>query len=263
MNPAAHPLTTFRNPCKEKLQRGDITIGLFLLSANSMVAEACSTMALDWLIVDLEASPASHMELLAIFQSLNGSGLTPMVRVRAQDHYRIEQALDLGAKGILVPKIESGEMAARVAAACRYPPQGSRGINPVRASGYFAAVKEYLSTANESVLCMVQIESIEAVDRADEIAQTPGVDVVFIGCGDLASSLGQPGVVTGPKMDEARQRVLQAVTNAGKIPGIFAYSMDLARVYAKEGFRFVAIGNDFQALRDAVSARVAAFYAEP
>jgi 2-keto-3-deoxy-L-rhamnonate aldolase RhmA len=248
-----HPLLRIENSTKQKLLEGKTAIGLFLLSGSSIIAEVCSTLPIDWLIVDMEASPVSKEDVMHIFQALNGSSVTPMVRVCSLERHHIEHALDVGAHAILVPKVENAIDAKRVVDFCRFPPEGHRGINPVRASGYFANVEQYLRVANDRTLCMVQIESAEAVAESKNIAAVPGVDIVFIGCGDLASSLGQPGVVTGEQMDRARQQVLSATLEAGKIPGIFAYSLELARQYAKEGFRFIAIGNDIKALRESIT----------
>lgn len=256
-----HPLLQVANSTKQKLLAEKTVIGLFLLSGSSMLAEVCATLPIDWLIVDMEASPVSKEDVMHIFQALNGSKVTPLVRVCSLDRHLIEHALDVGAHGVLVPKIDNALDAKRAVEACRFPPEGRRGINPVRASAYFANVENYLRLANERTLCMVQIESVEAVANVNDIAAVPGVDVIFIGCGDLASSLGQPGIVTGEKMDHARQKVLFAVKRTGKIPGIFAYSIELARQYAQEGFKFIAIGNDIKALREAINSNVNRFHA--
>jgi 2-keto-3-deoxy-L-rhamnonate aldolase RhmA len=258
-----HPLLDEENRTWTKLRAGQTTHGLFLLTASSIVAEACTTLPIDWLIVDMEASPVSHQGLLHMLQAISGTAVTPLVRLRFTDHHRIEQALDLGAQGVLLPKVEDRAAAERVAAACRYPPEGRRGINPVRASAYFSDVPRYLATANRRCLCLVQIESREAVENAAEIAAVPGVDGLFIGCGDLASSLGQPGVVVGEEMDRARAKVLEAAVAHGKVPGIFAYGTDLARRYAAEGFRLIAFGNDVQALREGVLGRLRAIAERP
>jgi 2-keto-3-deoxy-L-rhamnonate aldolase RhmA len=248
-----HPLLQGHNRTKATLLDGGVALGMFLLSGSSMLAEVCSTLPLDWLMVDLEASPISRYELLPILQSLNGSTVTPFVRAQSREHWHLEQILDLGVQGILVPKVDDADTARRVVAACRFPPLGARGVNPVRASGYFSDVAGYLSSANERVLCMVQIESAKAVAAAAEIAAVEGIDGLFIGAGDLALSLGQPANVVGPKMDDACHRVLEAAQRAGKFPGIFAYSLELADIYAEQGFKFIAIGNDVKAIREWVT----------
>ncbi len=241
------------NPVRARLNSGEPALGLFLLSGSSQVAELLSTLSIDWLVVDMEASPISPREVIQVFQALHNTRVAPLVRVPVNSHHLIEQALDWGAHGVLVPKVDDADAARLVAAAARYPPHGRRGVNPVRASAYFADVGAYLSNANARTLCMVQVESVRAVENARAIAGVDGIDLLFIGAGDLAYSLGQPGQVTGPQMDTARRRVIDACLEHHKIPGIFAYSLELAEQYLVEGFRFVAFGNDYKLLREAAS----------
>lgn len=252
MSVLRHPLMNFSNELKQQLMAGDVKLGIFLVSASSTIAECCATRAIDWLIVDMEASAADRRELTQVLQALNGSQTAGMVRVTRNERHAIEAALDAGAYGLLVPKVDDASQAKDVVNSAYYPPLGKRGVNPIRCSGYFSDLPTYFKRANDLLLCMVQIESAEAVSNAEEIAATPGIDALFIGCGDLACDLGQPGNVVGPRMDEARARVMAACQAHNKIPGIFAYSRELAIEYMKEGFRFVAVGNDIKFLAAAL-----------
>ncbi|CAM5284642.1 MULTISPECIES: HpcH/HpaI aldolase family protein [Streptomyces] len=227
-------------------------LGIFLVTANSMLTELCGTLPLDWVVLDMEASPMTKRDALHMLQALNGSGCAPIIRVPFLDHHAIEHALDVGAAGVMVPKVDNARDAAVAASACRFPPEGSRGLNPVRASGYFEDVPGYVDSSNKTTVCMVQIESATAVGNAGEIAATAGVDVLFIGTGDLALSLGQPCVLTGPALDEARAAVLTAARTYGKRAGIFAYSLEAARQYIDEGFDIIAFGNEVKLLREAL-----------
>ncbi|MGH8684076.1 MAG: HpcH/HpaI aldolase family protein [Nitrosospira sp.] len=251
-----HRLLEHGNVVKEKLYRGEPSLGIFVLSCSPIVMELCSTLPLDWLLVDAEASPVSPETILHLFQAVSGSNIVPLVRVPSLDHHIIEHMLDLGAYGVLVPKVDSPEMARAAVEASFYPPRGRRGISPVRASGYFMDVPGHLMSANDRTMCFVQIETLAGLESVEQIAAVDGLDGLFVGPGDLASELGQPGEVTGPLMDEARARILRAAKAHGKIPGIFAYSADLARVYLNEGFSFVAIGNDLRLLRLGIAAEL-------
>lgn len=245
--------TVHMNDLKQHLYNGEVATGIFLLSSNSMISESCAVIpGVDWVIVDMEASTASKEDLMHIYQSLKNTNASPMVRVSELNKHQIEFALDIGSEAILIPKISTRDEAEEVARCSYYPPLGERGINPVRISNYFQNIQNYLIKANEQITVMVQIESKEAVENADEIAQTSGIDVLFIGCGDLASSYGQPGKVEGERMDSARARVLKACLKNNKIPGIFAYSLDLAKQYIQEGFKFIAIGNEIKLLQESL-----------
>jgi 2-keto-3-deoxy-L-rhamnonate aldolase RhmA len=244
-----HRLLERNNIVKEKLHRGEPSLGMFILSASPLVMECCSTLPLDWLLVDVEASPVSPETILHMFQAVAGSGAVPLVRVPALHHHTIEHMLDLGAYGILVPKVDTPEMARAVVDAAFFPPLGRRGINPVRASGYFTDVPGYLAWANQRTLCLVQIETRAGLGCVEEIAAVDGLDGLFIGPGDLASALGQPGNVTGPAMDRACARVLSAARDHGKIAGIFSYGAELGREYIDQGFHFIALGNDLKLLK--------------
>jgi 2-keto-3-deoxy-L-rhamnonate aldolase RhmA len=190
---------------------------------------------------------------------MSASSLVQIVRVPNLDRHLIEHALDLGAHGVLVPKVENRDQATMAAQACRFPPQGSRGVNPIRASGYFTNLPDYFRSVDARTICAIQVETLAGVENIDEIIEVPGVDVVFIGVGDLACSLGQPGVPDGPAMDAARHRVLDATLAAGKRPGIFAYSDELARLYAEEGFELIAVGNEIKLFMAGCSATTTAF----
>lgn len=238
---------------RAKARRGEPVLGAFLLSGSSYVAEAMAHHPLDWLLIDMEASHASARDLLHVLQALNAYPVTPVVRVPAHDKHAVEAALDLGARGIMVPKVDTREQAETAAGWCFYPPRGTRSVNCIRASGYYTRAKEYLERANEAVVAIVQVESAEGVENAPALAAVDTVDVLFVGPGDLAASYGQAGVVTGARMDAARKRVVEACRRHGKIAGIFAHSVESARQYLDEGFRFVAVGNDVKYLSAGLS----------
>lgn len=240
------------NQTIEKLKNNQSTLGMFLLAASPFITETCATMPLDWLVMDIEASPVNRKDLLDFVLALKGEKTTPFARIRHIEHAHIEQVLDLGVQGIIVPKVNNREDAIRVVSACRYPPQGKRGINPVRASRYFEDVAGYLEKANDLLLCFLQIETQESLKNLEEIAAVDGVDGLFVGCGDLAMALGQPGDVIGFKMKEAINQVLETCQKYSKIPGIFAYGTNLAKLYLEQGYRFVAIGNDIKAVKEGI-----------
>ena len=243
------------NALKERARRGEASLGSFLLSGNSLMAEALATVpGLHWMLVDMEASHASKEDLLHILQALNAYDVFPLVRVGEASKHLVESCLDFGARGVMVPKVETPEQASAVADACFYPPKGRRGINCIRASAYYSKAAEYLKGANEAILSIAQIESRESVENVEELAAVPALDVLFVGPGDLAASYGQMGYVDGRRMEEARRRVVEACRKHDKIPGIFAHSVESTRQYLDEGFLMVGIGNDVKFLTQGLGA---------
>jgi 2-keto-3-deoxy-L-rhamnonate aldolase RhmA len=237
------PLQRFGSGLRERLAAGP-AYGLFLVSGNAMLAEAAGYTGVDWVVLDMEGGAMTKVDALHQAQALTGTPVTTIVRVPRLDRHDIEHALDLGVAGVMVPKVDRVEDAELAARCTRYPPEGARGVNPVRASAYYSAADGYYASANREVVCIVQIESREALQNAEKIARVPGIDALFIGANDLAMDLGQPGNTSGPAFDEACRTVLDACAGAGKPAGIFASSTKSARQYAKDGFRFIAIGNE-------------------
>ena len=246
-------LFDYENKIKARIKNGEISMGVFLLSGSSFIAEAMANMDIDWMVIDLEASHASKEDVLHILQALNPYAVTPIIRVAEHNKHFIEFGLDYGARGIMVPKIDTVKQAAEMIKACYYPPKGERGMNCIRASGYYTRSVSYLKNANDCTLTIFQIESKESMANLSGIAQVAEIDILFVGLGDLSASYGYLGNIAGKEMNEARQKVIDACTKYDKIPGIFAHSPELVSQYIKEGFKFIAIGNDVKFLQQGFS----------
>ena len=129
-------------------------------------------------MIDTEHGGFSNEGLQFCLVAFNGSPAVPMVRVAWNDAVLIKQVLDMGADGILVPMVSSPAEARAAVSACKYPPEGTRGFGPRRASDSGRKPDAYVAQANESVILIVQIEHINGVAQIDEILDTPGIDVV-------------------------------------------------------------------------------------
>jgi 2-keto-3-deoxy-L-rhamnonate aldolase RhmA len=175
------------------------------------------------------------------------AGVTPLVRVPDPGAPMINRVLSNGAMGIIVPHVEDAATAAEIAKHCRFAPEGERsapGILPQ--CGYRPQPwDERAARLNDETLCVVMIESPEAVAAADAIAATPGVDALFIGASDLTFSLGIPGAYEDPQVEAAMRRVVEVCAAHGKIPG-FGGPGDAAivRRYIGMGMRLILAGND-------------------
>lgn len=241
---------------RSRLNNGEVLLGIFLLTNNSFIAEAIATLKLDWILVDTEASSFSKEDTIHIIQAMKGCKALPLIRISEHNKSLIEFSLDIGYKGIMIPKVENIIEAKKLISPFFYPPKGSRGVNPIRVSNYFDDLKDYFKEANFSSLSIFQIETKEGIDNVDEIAKVNDVDVLFIGTGDLSASYNQFGILDGESMNIAREKVLTACKKYDKIAGIFAGSIESANKYISEGFKFVAIGNDIKFLKDSINENI-------
>ncbi|PWJ26813.1 2,4-dihydroxyhept-2-enedioate aldolase [Branchiibius hedensis] len=219
--------------------------GMWVCSASPLVAEICAGSGLDWLLIDMEHGPNGLGSVLAQLQAVAAYPITPVVRVPSDDSTVIKQVLDLGAQSILVPMVSSAEHAANVVAAAHYPPLGRRGVGSALArSARWNRIPDYLTSAADHVSVFVQIESVEGVEAAAEIAAVSGVDGVFVGPSDLAASMGLLGRQTHPDVVSAVRTTFAAVRSAGKPVGVNAFDPATARAYLADGAAFVLVGAD-------------------
>lgn len=219
--------------------------GVWACSGSPVVAEICAGAGMDWMLIDQEHSPNDLASTLAQLQAVAAYPTTPVVRVPVGETVTIKQVLDLGAQNLLVPMVATADQAADVVAAVRYPPRGRRGVGSALArSARWNRVEDYLADADEHVSVTVQVESLEAVGNAVEIAATDGVDAVFVGPSDLAASMGLIGQQTHPDVTAAALRTFEAVHAAGKPVGVNAFDPKAAQAYLDAGADFLLVGAD-------------------
>jgi 4-hydroxy-2-oxoheptanedioate aldolase len=199
----------------------------------------------DWVLVDLEHGAGHQESLLHQLQALDATPAAGIVRIAWNEAPRFKRALDLGPSGIMVPYVNTAAEARQAAAAMRYPPQGVRGVaRSNRAAGFGQEFDAYFAQANANLLTIVQIETAEAVENAEEIATVEGVDVLFIGPLDLSVSLGIPQQLTHPDFRTAVMRVIAASRQAGKAAGILLPTPEQIAPAVADGFTFIAVGSD-------------------
>jgi 2-keto-3-deoxy-L-rhamnonate aldolase RhmA len=227
-----------------RLRSGESVVGTFLNLGSPVAAEICGLAGFDWVLIDLEHGSGSEPALLHELQAVAGTGATAVVRVEANDPARIGRALDFGAEGIMVPRVDTADDAVAAVAAMRYPPQGARGVALMNRSGGFGRRPGGFAGANERVLGIVQIESPQGVANASAIAEVDGVHALFIGPSDLSHSMGIPGDLEAAPFQDAVLAVVAAARDAGKASGILAQSAEQLAAYAEQGFQLLAVGGD-------------------
>jgi 2-keto-3-deoxy-L-rhamnonate aldolase RhmA len=229
---------------RNRIHSGAPTIGTFLNLGSPLAAEACALAGFDWLLADLEHGGGGEDALIG--QMLAGAthGVPVLVRVESAERIRSGRVLDLGAAGVMFPRLDTPEQVTAAIRHLRYPPDGDRGVATYNRACGFGLRPEALQTANGSVAGIVQIESAAALADVEAIAQLPGVDVIFVGPADLSHALGVPGQLDSPEFRAALSRVIAAAQTAGISAGILARSNEAAQAYVKQGFTFLAVGSD-------------------
>ncbi len=233
------------NRFKTAITNGRLQIGLWQSLASATTAELCAHCGFDWLLIDGEHGPNDLRSIRDQLQVVNPSPSQAIVRISCVDVAQVKQVMDAGAQTVLVPLVNTAEDAALMAAAMRYPPQGIRGngAGVVRASGY-GMDRDYLHTANDQACLLVQVETVQALENLDAICATEGVDGVFIGPSDLATSLGHHGEPLHADVQAVIEDAIGRIKASGKAPGILMGDEERVRRYIALGALFVAVGSD-------------------
>ena len=251
-----------KNPLKAAWAEGRTAFGLWSVVPGSFGAEILSETGADYVCVDQQHGAIDYDTMVPMLQAIRAGGAAPITRVLSNDPFLIMKALDAGAWAVIVPLVSSAGDAAHAASACRYPPRGVRSFGPVRAATVIGS-RDPEDLGGE-VLCLVMVETREALERVDEIAATPGVDGIYIGPSDLALSLGLPPTleVTEAEHVEAVQRIRETCHQHGIAAGIHCPSGDWARRHAEAGFDMVTVATDAPLLRAALLGALAVARAE-
>jgi 4-hydroxy-2-oxoheptanedioate aldolase len=249
------------NATRRLWQQDKPALGGWLSIGNTFSAEVMAAQGFDWLVVDTQHGVIGYDAAVPILQTISASTATPIVRVPWNEPSIIMKMLDAGAYGVIVPLVNNRAQAQAAVAACRYPPLGGRSYGPTRVSYYAGA--DYFAHANEEVLCIPQIETVEAMDNLDDILCTPGVDACYIGPMDLTISMGITPEMDGeqPRYVEARRRIVEACRRHGVVPGVNSTART-ARARIEEGFRMVLVTSDAGSLARAAGADLRAVRGE-
>ena len=240
-------MTTLR----ERARSGAPLTGTFLNLGSPLVAEVCALSGFDWLLVDLEHGAGGEEALVGQLLAGAAHGVPVLVRTETDERIRVGHALDLGASGIMFPRLASSDDAARALAHLWYPPRGDRGIAGYNRARRFGGDVRDSSIVNDAILGVVQIETLGALADVEAIASTPGVDVLFVGPSDLSAALGVPGQMDAPVLLDALERVATAARAAGVAAGILVAEPSRLPWFLERGYSFNALASDSALLRSA------------
>jgi len=238
-----------KNPVKAALAAGQPQVGTWLSFGDLFASRIMARAGFPWLTLDMEHSPIDWSQASAVFGAIADAGCVPLARVPRGDHDLIKRVLDGGAYGIVVPMVNTVEQAKIAIAATKYPPVGNRSVGGgLHSMNFDATPGDYFKHANDEILCILQTESPEGVDNAEEIYSLPGVDAIFVGPHDLAFNMrSADGTDPTPEAHEAMlQRILAIGKKVGTPVGLHVQTTDDVTRRIEEGWQFIALGSELR-----------------
>ena len=240
----------FRSELKSEIKKGTLTIGSWISIGDNTVAEIISNCKYDWIVIDLEHSSISIDKAAELIRIIDLSGVAPFVRVTSNDENQIKRVLDAGAKGIVIPMVNSKDDALKAVSSTKYYPKGIRGVGLFRAQGYGNRFGDYFKWQEKHIVVIVQIEHKDAIPNLEEIFSVDGVDGFLIGPYDLSCSLGVPGDFKSKDYKKSIKEILDKGKKLNCTSGIHIVEPDQKALKQKiiEGFRFIAFSVDIRML---------------
>ena len=240
---------------RQRLKQGDLLLGQLLLEfftpGIGPMLDACG---LDFVIFDMEHGRCDIGLLEVMIASCRGSRIVPLARVPDLKFAPLSRVLDLGARGVMVPRVETREQAEDIVQQLKYAPQGRRGVAlGVAHDLYRAAGAEFFPLANEETLVIIQVETARAFENLESIISVPGVDVAWVGHYDLTVSMGFPAQFDHPRLLEAMDNLVSVCRKHGVAPGFLPPTQESAARWIREGFRMISLGSDIGVFLDGMT----------
>lgn len=235
-----------------KIKSGEFPLMTFMAIPSVRMAQIVSLTGVDGIIIDCEHGHIGDDSMHNSVAAISSLGVSPIIRVRGPAHDIIKRALDTGTHGIMVPQINNAVEAEQIVASSKFPPEGGRGQgSPFPAIGHGLTMPEYMRSANQTIVTMIQIETRTGVENVDAICAVPGVDLVFIGPNDLAQSLlgYVPARGDEPDFIAAIDQIIAAARKHGKWVGRLVNDGSAAKI-ARKRYDTVAITVDTKAIQN-------------
>ncbi len=245
-------MSDFRRNCIEQ----KLLIGTFAAIPHPVAIEVTAAAGVDFLCIDWEHSQIGRERIEDLIRAADVHRVPAMVRVPGHAAEDIAAVLDAGAAGVLVPRVSTAEQARAAVKATRYPPLGTRGVGPGRAAAYGYRIPDYLAKANDELLLAIQVETAEGLANVAEIAAVDGIDLIFVGPGDLSVSIDAMGPTGTDRLDAAIRSITQTALSAGRAVGIFRPSSDDIGAWSEAGISFFMLASDTMFLGASLAAGV-------
>ncbi|AYG67121.1 MULTISPECIES: aldolase/citrate lyase family protein [unclassified Rhizobium] len=245
-------MSDFRRNCIEQ----KLLVGTFAAIPHPVAIEVTAASGVDFLCIDWEHSQISRERIEDLIRAADVHRVPAMVRVPGHAAEDIATVLDAGAAGVLVPRVSTAEQARAAIKATRYPPLGARGVGPGRAAAYGYRIPDYLAKANAELVLAIQVETADGLANIAEIAAVDGVDLIFIGPGDLSVSIDAMGPAGKDRLDAAIRTIAETALSAGRAVGIFRPSPDDVGAWCEAGINFFLLASDTMFLGASLAAGI-------
>lgn len=247
------------NGVKQKLADGGTALGALMFEFSTTGAtRLCAAAGAEFVLYDLEHTGWSIETIRSLTAAARASDVVPCVRVPDTEYHLIARPLDIGIQGLMVPNVKTAEQARKIVEFSKYPPRGNRGVG-ILYSDLFEAdgLAATMDRINREQWIIAQIESVEGLENADQIAAVDGIDVLWIGHTDLTTSMGIPGQFDHPDFQSAVDRLLSVCEAQGIPLAIMITDVEQGKAFLERGFRCLGFGDIWlfeQALRNGLTA---------
>jgi 2-keto-3-deoxy-L-rhamnonate aldolase RhmA len=234
------------NNISQALKENRACLGGWTLSGSVVIAEIMAQAGFEWVCIDAEHSPVSKETAMNMIIAIERHGAEPVVRIGLNHELEFKKFLDLGARGIIVPMIKSASDVEKAISYAKYAPAGSRSFSLPRATGYGRYPEHYFRSANQSILLIIMIEHVQAVNNLDAILKFDKVDAIFIGPYDLSGSMGKPGQFDDKEFKDAMELISRKASENHISAGIHEIQPTRERImeHVRKGFKLIACGLD-------------------
>ncbi|MFC0180892.1 HpcH/HpaI aldolase family protein [Thorsellia kenyensis] len=223
-------------------------IGSWLMTANPIISELMATAGFEFLVVDMEHSPMDVPDMVGMLHALSGTQGSPVVRLPWSEMVLVKRVLDAGAQTVMFPFIQNKEEAEAAVSYTRYPPNGVRGVAAMHRGSRFGTFPNFLKDAHKPLTIILQIETPEALAQLEDIASVDGVDAIFVGPGDLSTTMGYPGQIGAQPVQDALKEAAARCKKMNIPCGIVGADSEMIKTYQSYGYDFVAIASDLALL---------------
>ncbi len=247
---------------KQRLREGKICVGTSVQLTDPLVSELAAEAGNDFIWIEMEHSHLDLRAALGHIMAVRGTQTAPLVRVPSPDANVIKPYLDMAPAGVVIPMLKSAEETDRMVKACRYPPEGVRGFGPIRNMYGKSSMAEYLEAAEDELMVIAHIETIEAVRDIDAILQVPGLDGLSLGRNDLSGSMGKLGQYSDPEVLGAIDTIIEKAANSGLPIGCsIGPDIDTVKEWRAKGMSWFALGEEIGHFFDSTKAVADAVHA--